>query len=128
MLFCFVCIWEGSLSIKQHVIYVTSVLRHVTLRSPEIHTFDQCNKNLSNLLTRSLMKKAGFIILAIGIVITIFTEFSFITKRKISEFGNIVITSNRDHNLAWSPMVGITMVIMGCCVCLLGLRKERSEA
>jgi len=49
------------------------------------------------------MKKAGIIILIIGLALTIFTTVTFFTREKIVDMGDIQISANKRHNLNWSP-------------------------
>jgi hypothetical protein len=69
------------------------------------------------------MKKIGMIILVIGLLITIFTGFKFITKEKVVDLGNIEITHNKKHSLAWSPLVGVAVMLVGGGVLLFGAKK-----
>lgn len=57
------------------------------------------------------MKNAGIIILIIGLVFTLFTGFNYITKKKVVDIGNLEITTNQNHFVSWSPIIGI--IIMG---------------
>jgi hypothetical protein len=69
------------------------------------------------------MKKAGIIILVIGLVITIFNGIKFVTRQKVADLGVIVITAKKNHELAWSPLIGAAMIVAGGCVYLFGSRK-----
>jgi hypothetical protein len=53
------------------------------------------------------MKKAGLIILVIGLLLTAYTGFNFITKEKVVDIGKVEITRDKDHDVTWSPIVGI---------------------
>jgi hypothetical protein len=69
------------------------------------------------------MKRAGLVILVIGIIITIFTSFSFFTKEKVMDIGNVEISHNKRHSLAWSPVAGLVVMAIGGGVYLIGLKK-----
>ncbi len=70
------------------------------------------------------MKKAGIIILVIGLVITLITGFNFVTKEKVLEVGELQITRDKQHSLAWSPVVGVVVMVIGGAVLLFGVRKR----
>lgn len=59
------------------------------------------------------MKKAGLIIIIIGFVLTVFAAFTFFTKEKVVDIGNVEITRNKPHHLNWSPLIGIAVMGIG---------------
>lgn len=70
------------------------------------------------------MKQAGIVILIIGLLITIFTGFKFITKEKVVDIGGLEITRDRNHNLAWSPLIGVAVMAIGGGMYLFGVKKN----
>ncbi|MDD3568555.1 MAG: hypothetical protein PHT92_09170 [Bacteroidales bacterium] len=70
------------------------------------------------------MKKIGIIILGIGLLITIVTSVSFVTREKVVDVGDINISRNKNHSLAWSPIVGIVAMVVGGGLLLIGLKKK----
>lgn len=70
------------------------------------------------------MKQAGIVILIIGLLITIFTGIRFITKEKVLEIGELEITRDKSHNLAWSPLTGIAVMAIGGGMYLFGSKKN----
>lgn len=70
------------------------------------------------------MKKAGIIILIIGLLITIFTGIKFVTKERVVEIGGIEITRDRNHSLAWTPLIGIAVMAIGGGMYLFGSKKS----
>ncbi|MFH1319634.1 MAG: hypothetical protein ABII90_03150 [Bacteroidota bacterium] len=69
------------------------------------------------------MKKAGIVIIIIGLVLTIITAFTFFTREKIVDIGNVEITANKRYHLKWSPLVGIAVMGVGGVVLLLSSKK-----
>jgi len=69
------------------------------------------------------MKTAGIIILVVGLLITLFTGFNFVTKKKVVDIGNLEITKDENHNMAWSPLVGVAVMVLGGVVLLFGAKK-----
>lgn len=70
------------------------------------------------------MKKAGIIIFVIGLLITMFTGFNYVTKEKIVEIGDLEITADKNHRVDWSPLAGVVVMVAGGVVFLIG-GKER---
>jgi hypothetical protein len=70
-----------------------------------------------------MMKKIGFVILAIGILITIFTGFKFVTREKVVDVGEIQISRNKKHSVAWSPLIGVAVMVVGGGIILFGEKK-----
>ncbi len=62
------------------------------------------------------MKKAGIIILLIGLLLTIFTAITFFTKEKVVDIGSLKISANKRHHLNWSPFVGVAVMVAGGAV------------
>ncbi|MFZ0281265.1 MAG: hypothetical protein WAL29_06435 [Bacteroidales bacterium] len=59
------------------------------------------------------MKKAGIVIIIIGLLLTIFTAFTFFTREKVVDIGQLEITANKRHHLKWSPLIGIAVMGVG---------------
>lgn len=59
------------------------------------------------------MKKAGIIILILGLVLTLVTTITFFTREKIVDMGEIQISANKRHNLNWSPFIGLAVMAVG---------------
>ena len=59
------------------------------------------------------MKKIGYALILIGLVLTIFTTVTFFTRERVAKIGDINITANKRHNLKWSPLVGIAVMAIG---------------
>jgi hypothetical protein len=59
------------------------------------------------------MKKAGIIIILIGLGLTIFTTFTYLTKEKVVDIGKVEISRNKPHHLKWSPLVGVAIIVIG---------------
>lgn len=70
------------------------------------------------------MKTTGIIILIIGIVLTIFTTFQFITKEKVVDLGPLEITKEKPHSMSWSPILGIVLMGVGGGILLLKASKK----
>jgi membrane-bound ClpP family serine protease len=70
-------------------------------------------------------KTIGTIIMVIGLLMTLYTGFNYVTREKVVDVGGIVITADRDNTVSWGPFVGIGVIVIGGVVYLAG-RKNSS--
>ena len=70
------------------------------------------------------MKKAGVIIFAIGILITIYTQISYVTKEVVLESGELSITRDATRGFSWSPLIGVCLIILGVGIFIGGMRRQ----
>jgi hypothetical protein len=69
------------------------------------------------------MKKIGLIILIIGLVITLFTGFKYITREKVVDIGEIQISRDKTNTVSWSPLIGVAVMVLGAGIFLFGPKK-----
>jgi hypothetical protein len=69
------------------------------------------------------MKKAGIIIVILGLALTIFTAITFFTREKVVDIGSLKITANKPHHLSWSPLIGVAVMGVGGIVILISSKK-----
>jgi hypothetical protein len=69
------------------------------------------------------MKKIGIVIIGIGLLLVIFTGVSFFTREKVVDMGDLQISRNKRHNMAWSPLIGIAAMAVGGGLLLFGTKK-----
>ena len=69
------------------------------------------------------MKKIGLVILVIGLLITLFTGFKYITREKVVDIGEIQISRDKTNRVSWSPLVGVVVMVVGGGILLLGPKK-----
>jgi hypothetical protein len=72
---------------------------------------------------KNIMKKAGIIIVILGLALTIFTAITFFTREKVVDIGSLKITANKPHHLSWSPLIGIAVMGVGGVVILISSKK-----
>ena len=70
------------------------------------------------------MKPAGIILLVLGLLLTVFTSFSFFTKEKVVEIGEINITKEEPHSFNWSPLAGIAVMGIGAVLLWQSGKKQ----
>ncbi len=59
------------------------------------------------------MRKAGIVLIVVGIIITIITSISFFTKEKVVDIGKVEITKDQKHTASWSPLWGVGVIVLG---------------
>ena len=69
------------------------------------------------------MKAAGIIILIVGLLMTLYTGFTYVTKEKVVDLGELEITKDNQHSANWQPYIGIGVMVFGGAVLLLGRKK-----
>jgi hypothetical protein len=69
------------------------------------------------------MKKAGLVIIILGILLTVFTTVTLFTREKVAKIGDVKIMVNKPHRLNWSPVVGVGVIICGGVLFLLSGKK-----
>lgn len=70
------------------------------------------------------MKQTGIFILVIGILITIFAGFNFVTKKKVVQIGKLEITKNENHLMDWSPLAGVAVIVLGGGIYYYGTKQS----
>jgi divalent metal cation (Fe/Co/Zn/Cd) transporter len=70
------------------------------------------------------MKKAGILILILGLALTIFTAVTYFTREKVVDIGSLKITANKRHHLSWSPLIGIAVMGVGGVMIFVDSRKK----
>jgi hypothetical protein len=69
------------------------------------------------------MKKAGIILISVGLLFTIITGFKFFTKRKIVDVGSFEISASEPHRVNWSPYLGVGIMVAGGILFFAGKKK-----
>jgi hypothetical protein len=70
------------------------------------------------------MKTAGIVLLIVGLLMTIYTGFTYVTQDKVLEVGGLELTKNDDHTISWQPYVGLATMVIGGVVLVLGRKKR----
>ncbi|MFM2306560.1 MAG: hypothetical protein RLZZ367_1229 [Bacteroidota bacterium] len=69
------------------------------------------------------MKTAGIILIVVGLLITIFSGATFVTKKKVVDVGKLEITKDEEHKLPWAPYAGLGVLAIGGVLLVAGARK-----
>jgi len=70
------------------------------------------------------MKTAGIILLIVGLLMTIYTGFTYVTQDKILDVGGLELTKDDHHTISWQPYVGIAAMVIGGVVLVLGRKQS----
>ena len=71
------------------------------------------------------MKTIGIIIVALGILMIVYTGFNYVTTKKVVDIGTIQINKETTHPVQWSPYVGIVLLVGG--IILIATDKKVSR-
>lgn len=69
------------------------------------------------------MKTTGIVLLIAGILLTIYTSFSFFRKEKVLDVGKVEITADKKETVNWSPIIGVILIVAGGVVLWQSSRK-----
>jgi hypothetical protein len=69
------------------------------------------------------MKNLGIVLIVIGIVMTVFTGFNVITKKKVVDLGALEITSDKKTPIFWSPIAGGILTLAGVIIFVASRKK-----
>jgi hypothetical protein len=70
------------------------------------------------------MKQVGLLILIVGLLITAFAGYNYVSKKKVLEVGNLEITKERKNQIPdWTPIAGIALLVIGGAVYVFDTRK-----
>jgi uncharacterized membrane protein len=70
------------------------------------------------------LKSAGIILLILGLLMTLYTGFNYVTKEKVVDLGELQITKDKEHSVNWQPYLGIGVMIIGGVVLVMSRKKS----
>ena len=69
------------------------------------------------------MKNLAIALIAIGILMTVFTGFNVFTKKKVVDIGKVEINRTEKTPIYWSPVTGLVIAGVGAVLLLVGRKK-----
>jgi len=69
-------------------------------------------------------KSIGLAIAIIGLIMTLYTGFTYVTREKIVDIGSVEISADKDHTANWSPYIGIGIMVIGGVVFFAGKKSK----
>ena len=70
------------------------------------------------------LKTAGLVVLGIGLIMTLYTGFHYVTKEKIIDLGSVEVTTDKEHGTHWNPVIGIVVMVIGGVMLAVGSKKS----
>jgi hypothetical protein len=71
-------------------------------------------------------KTIGIIIIAIGLLMTLYTGFNYVTREKVLDIAGIEITADKNNKVSWDSFIGVGIMVIGGVVFLTGKRNSVS--
>jgi uncharacterized membrane protein YdcZ (DUF606 family) len=68
-------------------------------------------------------RNIGIVLVVIGIIMMIYTGFSFVTKEKVVDIGPVEINKEEKHPVKWSPIIGAVLLIGGIALIATGKKS-----
>lgn len=62
------------------------------------------------------MKSFGYVLAVLGIIMMVYTGFSFVTKEKVVDLGPLEISKEKKNPVSWSPILGVVLLVGGIIV------------
>jgi hypothetical protein len=70
------------------------------------------------------MKKVlGTVLLIVGVVMIIWTGFSFTKREKVVDAGPLHISADKEHTVNWPPYAGGVLAVIGIVLLVVPQRK-----
>ena len=69
-------------------------------------------------------KTIGIALIVIGIIMTIYTGFNYVTTEKVVDLGPIQINKEENHPVQWAPIVGVIVIVIGGFLVVKGSSKK----
>jgi hypothetical protein len=69
------------------------------------------------------MKTVGIILLVAGLVMSVFTGFTLITRKEVVDIGSVEVNREEKTPVYWSPVTGGILAAAGLLI-LVGRRKS----
>lgn len=70
------------------------------------------------------MKVFGIILIAVGILMLVFTNINFTTKEKVVDLGPVEVNKEKDHNIGWPTYAGELILAGGIIITVMGTKKS----
>lgn len=73
------------------------------------------------------MKILGNILFTVGLLMTLYSGFTYVTREKVVDLGEIEITKENQHSVDWEPYIGIGVMAVGAALFMFGKRKSMTR-
>lgn len=69
-------------------------------------------------------KTIGIILAIIGILMVIYTGFSYVTTKNVIDLGPLQMNMDKHHLVQWPPVVGIVLLVGGILILVINKKKN----
>ena len=66
-----------------------------------------------------MKRTLGIVLIAIGLLLIVYTGFNYMTNEKVVDLGPIEINAEKSHTVQWPPIVGVILTVGGIAVIVL---------
>jgi hypothetical protein len=73
------------------------------------------------------MKRAGFFIIIVGLLLLIFTALTYFSKDKEMVNGTAKVNMSKSHRSSWTPLAGVALFGAGGAVLLMAHERPRRK-
>jgi uncharacterized membrane protein YidH (DUF202 family) len=70
-----------------------------------------------------MKKTLGIALIAIGIIMMVYTGFNYVTTEKVVDLGPIEINAEKSHTIQWPPIVGLVLIVGGIVAIVLDKKR-----
>jgi LPXTG-motif cell wall-anchored protein len=70
------------------------------------------------------LKTIGIIVIIVGLLMTLYTGYNYVTRENIMTIGDTHLSMDKHHTTAWSPFLGLGIIVIGGVVFLAGRKKK----
>lgn len=70
-----------------------------------------------------MIKTVGIILVVLGIVMLVWTGFSYTQSETVAEIGSLEISADKEKSVNWSPYVGGAVLVAGVVLLLFTKKK-----
>lgn len=60
-----------------------------------------------------MQKKIGIMLILVGLIMLMYTGFTYVTTENVVDLGPIEINKEKEHPVQWSPIVGGIVLVGG---------------
>ncbi len=68
-------------------------------------------------------KTIGIVLAIIGILMMIYTGFSYVTTEKVIDLGPMQMSMEKENPVQWSPIVGVILLVGGIVIVAMDRKK-----
>ncbi len=68
-------------------------------------------------------KTIGIIIMVVGLLMTLYTGFNYVTRQNVMDMGDVHLSMDRNHTTNWTPFLGIGVIVIGGVIFLSGRKR-----